>query len=112
MGRFLIGGCVAVAFVANLKLAAHWFPARYFSMISGIGLMAGILGAVTAGVPLRLAADAFGWRAVMLAAAAATAVLAASTWAVVRNDPGARGYRSHAAPPPRRRPNPTNSATA
>jgi MFS family permease len=34
----------------------------------------------------------------MLAAAAATAALAAATWAVVRDDPGARGYRSQAVP--------------
>ena len=65
------GAASSVAFVVTLKLAANWFPASYFSMISGLGLLAGIIGAVTAGVPLRLLVDVFGWRAVMLAVAAA-----------------------------------------
>jgi nitrate/nitrite transporter NarK len=96
LGRLLIGGSVAVAYVVNLKLAVHWFPARYYSMISGLGLMAGILGAVTAGVPLRMLVDGFGWRTVVLAAAATTGALAAATWVLVRDDPGERGYRSYA----------------
>ena len=101
LGRLLIGGCVAVAYVVNLKLAANWFPSSYFSMISGMGLLAGVLGAVTAGVPLRMLVDVFGWRAVMVAAAAATGVLAAVTWALVRDDPGERGYRSYGVRKPR-----------
>jgi hypothetical protein len=96
LGRLLIGGCVAVAYVVSLKLAVNWFPASYFSMISGLGLLAGILGAVTAGVPLRLLVDAFGWRPVMMAAAACTGLLAAATWVLVRDDPGERGYQSYA----------------
>jgi MFS family permease len=95
-GRLLIGGCVAVAYVVTLKLAANWFPASYFSMISGLGLLAGIIGAVTAGVPLRLLVDGFGWRPVMLAAAAVAGLLAAATWLLVRDDPAERGFRSYA----------------
>jgi MFS family permease len=102
LGRLLIGGCVAVAYVVNLKLAANWFPVSYFSMVSGMGLLAGIMGAVTAGVPLRILVDVFGWRAVMLAVAAATGILAAVTWALVRDDPGERGYRSYGVREPRR----------
>ncbi len=96
LGRLLIGGCVSVAYVVTLKLATNWFPASYFSMISGLGLLAGIIGAVTAGVPLRLLVDGFGWRPVILAAAAVAGVLAAVTWVLVRDDPGERGYRSYA----------------
>jgi MFS family permease len=95
-GRLLIGGCVSVAYVVTLKLAANWFPARYFSMLSGLGLLAGVIGAVTAGVPLRLLVDGFGWRPVMLAAAGLTGLLAAVTWVLVRDDPGERGYLSYA----------------
>ncbi|MCU0593366.1 MAG: MFS transporter [Desulfobacterales bacterium] len=98
VGRLLIGGCVSVAYVVTLKLAVSWFPVKYFSMISGLGLLAGILGAVTAGVPLRLLVDAFGWRPVMLAAAAATGLIAVVTWVLVRDDPKERGYRSYAPP--------------
>jgi MFS family permease len=100
LGRLLIGAGVAVAFVASLKLAADWFPLRYYSMISGLVLFTGILGAVSAGVPLRLLVDAFGWRAVMVAAAALTAGFAAVTWRVVRNDPAECSYRSYATAQP------------
>jgi len=96
LGRLLIGGCVSVAYVVTLKLAVNWFPVRYFSMISGLGLLAGVAGAVAAGVPLRLLVDGFGWRPVMLAAAGVTGLLAAVTWVLVRDDPGERGYRSYA----------------
>jgi len=101
LGRLLIGGCVSVAYVVALKLAVNWFPTAYFSMISGLGLLAGILGAVTAGVPLRLLVDGFGWRPVMLATAAASGLLAAVTWVLVRDDPRERGYRSYAISPKR-----------
>jgi len=99
LGRLLIGAGGSVAFVMSLKLAAAWFPPRYYSMISGLGLFTGIIGGVSAGVPLRLLVDALGWRAVMVAAAALTAVLAAVTWRLVRDDPGERGYRSYAETP-------------
>ncbi|MCU0539549.1 MAG: MFS transporter [Desulfobacterales bacterium] len=96
-GRLLIGAGVSVSFVTCLKLAAHWFPAGHYSMISGILLVAGITGAVSAGVPLRLLVDGAGWRPVMLGAAAVTGALALLIWIKVRDDPRERGYASHAA---------------
>jgi len=95
-GRLLIGATVSVSFVVTLKLAAHWFPPRAFAMISGIALLAGIAGALLAGVPLRLAVEAVGWRPAILASAAASAGLALLLWAVVRDDPAERGFRSWA----------------
>ena len=94
-GRLLIGASVAVAFVSMLKLATHWFPPQKFALVSGMALFVGICGGVFGGVPLRMLVDAFGWRAVMLGSAAVTAVLAAAIWLKVRDDPVARGYRSH-----------------
>lgn len=96
LGRLLIGGSVGVAFVAMLKLAGHWFAPTRFAMLSGLALACGILGAVSAGVPLRLLVDAFGWRAVLGVSAALTALLAATIWLAVRDDPAERGYASYA----------------
>lgn len=92
LGRFLVGGSVAVAYVGTLKLAMSWFPAHLYAMIAGIGLMAGIVGAVFAGVPLRLLIDSFGWRPGMLAAAAVTLIIGALVWWFVRDTPGQLGY--------------------
>jgi predicted MFS family arabinose efflux permease len=98
-GRLMIGAGASVSFVTCLKLAAHWFPAGYFSMLSGILLVAGIAGAVSAGAPLRLLIDGFGWRPVVLAASAATGLLALIMWMLVRDDPDQRGYASYVAAP-------------
>ena len=95
-GRLLIGASVGVAFVAILKLAAHWFAPSRFAMISGLALLIGMLGAVSAGAPLRLSADIFGWRPVMLGGSVVTALLCVLMWWLVRDDPLDKGYRSHA----------------
>jgi MFS family permease len=95
-GRLLIGASVAVAFVSMLKLASHWFTPQQFTLAGGMALFMGIVGAVFAGVPLRLLVEAFGWRAVMGASGALTALLCLATWLWVRDDPQERGYRSHA----------------
>lgn len=94
-GRLLVGASVGVAFVSMLKLASHWFHARHFAMMSGLALMCGVLGAVSAGLPLRVLVDSFGWRPVMSGVAILTAVLCVATWLAVRDDPAERGYRSH-----------------
>ena len=94
-GRLAIGAAAGVAFVSMLKLASHWMAPRRFAFVSGLALLVGTLGATLAGAPLRIAVDAFGWRGVMLASAAATAALALAIWTVVRDDPAERGYASY-----------------
>ena len=96
-GRLLIGGSVAVAFVSMLKLASHWMPPKQFALASGLALFCGILGAIFAGVPLRLLVNAFGWRHVMIASAAVTFSIGLAIWLMVRDDPADKGYLSHAA---------------
>ncbi|MEW5863144.1 MAG: MFS transporter [Pseudomonadota bacterium] len=94
LGRLLVGGSVGVAWVGTLKLAAHWLPPQRFALATGLALAAGMTGAVTAGVPLAWAVAAFGWRAVMLAAAVAIALIAVAIGWLVRDDPSERGYAS------------------
>jgi MFS family permease len=95
IGRLLIGGSVAVAFVCMLKLAGHWLPPRQYALASGLAMLFGIVGAVVAGVPLQMLIDAFGWRPVMLGSALVTLLVALPIWHVVRDDPVDRGYASH-----------------
>jgi len=95
LGRLLIGGSVAVAFVGTLKLASHWFAPRQFALATGITLFCGIIGAVFAGVPLRLLVNMVGWRPVMTISALITLVVAFGIWFFVRDDPSAKGYRSY-----------------
>jgi MFS family permease len=96
LSRLLIGASVAVAFVAMLKLAMHWFPARRFALVSGMALFFGLVGAISAGVPLRALVDLFGWRSVMVGSALLSFVIALGTWFFVWDDPSIVGYTSHA----------------
>jgi MFS family permease len=97
-GRFLIGGSVAVAYVGSLKLAGDWFASKYFAVISGVALFFGLVGAAFAGTPLRLLVVAFGWRATMLASAAATFAICAGIWWIVRDHPSQKGYTGFTEP--------------
>jgi MFS family permease len=94
-GRLAIGAAAGVAFVAMLKIASHWMAPRRFAFAGGMALLIGALGATLAGAPLRIAVDAFGWRAVMATSAALAAVVALAIWFVVRDDPAERGYASY-----------------
>ncbi len=98
VGRLLIGGSVAVAFVGMLKLAGNWFAPRQFALATGMALFCGIIGAVFAGVPLRLVVNLAGWRPIMLVSALVTLAIALAIWFFVRDDPGEKGYLSYALP--------------
>ena len=100
IGRLLIGGSVAVAFVGMLKLASHWFAPRQFALATGMALFCGIIGAVFAGVPLRLLVNTMGWRPVMTASAFITLVVAMAIWLFVRDDPSEKGYQSYSSAVP------------
>ena len=95
-GRFLIGASVAVAFVACMKLAGHWFPTHRFATVTGISLLVGNAGGVLAGLPLAETVAAFGWRTAMVGSSMLTLVAAAAISLFVRNDPSEKGYISHA----------------
>lgn len=98
LGRLMVGASVAVGWVALLKLALHWFAPSRYALASGLALMVGIAGALSAGVPLRLMTDALGWRPVMLVMGLITLAMAVAIWLWVRDDPSQRGFRSHAHP--------------
>ncbi|MBT3387065.1 MAG: MFS transporter [Desulfobacula sp.] len=92
LGRFLIGGSVAVAFVGLLKLSSFWFPKKIYAFVAGNALSIGLIGAVTAGPPLRLLMDIFAWRLVISVTGVMTLVLGCVIWLVVRDSPQEKGY--------------------
>lgn len=96
MGRLLIGGSVAVAWVGMLKLASQWFAPRLYAFVTGIALFCGIIGAVAAGMPLRILIHAHGWRPVMMYSAIFAFTICAGIWWFVKDDPSDRGYLSYA----------------
>lgn len=100
VGRGLIGGTVAVAWVSMLKLSAHWFDARRLGMVTGVSLAIGTMGAVLAGLPLRALSDVVGWRNVIGASGTIALALALIIFLLMRDDPSERGFKSYAPPDP------------
>lgn len=100
VGRGLIGGSVAVGYVALLKLSSRWLPPKRFALAAGLALFFGVCGAVTAGVPLRLLIDAFGWRQTLFVSGLITLGLTVASWCFVRDDPESRGFKSYGAQAP------------
>jgi MFS family permease len=96
VGRAMIGGATAVAWVVLLKLATHWFPERKFAMLSGLGLFFGNVGALLAQLPLRVAINDFGWRPVVIGSAMTILLVGVLAAAFVSNDPVDKGYTSYA----------------
>ena len=83
---------------ALLKLASSWFPVRYYAMMSGVALVIGIMGAVSAGPPLRVLVGIFDWRSVIMGSAVLMIIVAALVWVFVRDYPHERGYEDYIVP--------------
>jgi len=62
LARGLMGAGVAFATISYLKMAAIWFPARYYALVSGLLATAAMTGAVFGQTPLALLMNEMGWR--------------------------------------------------
>jgi MFS family permease len=89
LGRTLTGLGVSVAFVCLLKLTANWFEERRFATLSAFGNVIGIVGALLATAPLAWLITVVSWRGVFAAIGIASLAVAAATWLLARDEPGA-----------------------
>ena len=96
IGRLIIGASMGVAWVSILKLSTRWFKSEQFAVVTGFALCLGILGALSAGVPLRLLMNLFGWRSIIFGAGIMTLIISFAIWIFVRDDPAQKGYDSYA----------------
>lgn len=87
LGRFLIGAGAAFTWVGALTLAARWFPARRFALLTGLTIVFGMLGAISGQGPAATLLGGVGWRAVLLGAGAVGLGFAALILLAVRNHP-------------------------
>ena len=95
IGRLIIGVSMGVAWVSILKLTTRWFRPNQFAVVTGLALCLGILGALTAGAPLRLLMNLFGWRSIISYAGMITLILSIAIWIFMRDDPVQKGYDSY-----------------
>jgi MFS family permease len=82
-GRALIGLGVAAALTSGLKALVLWFPRDRVPLLSGLMVMLGALGAVTATLPADLLLAWIGWRELFGLLAALTAGCAVMIYLVV-----------------------------
>ncbi len=94
LGRFLVGLGVSVVFVTALKFQSNWFRAGEFGTVSGLLMLVGNLGAVTATTPVAVMAQLLGWRLSFVVIGAVTCAVGIAAWWWVRDHPAELGLPS------------------
>ena len=62
LARALTGVGVSFATIAYMKVAATWFPTRWFALLTGLAVSAAMAGAVAGQMPLAWLVHHVGWR--------------------------------------------------
>lgn len=87
LGRIMLGGGFAFAFVGSLALIARWFPIRRFALMVSIVEMLGMFGGAFGGMALAALIQQHGWRSSIIGFGIFSAILAVLLWGVVRDAP-------------------------
>ena len=82
-GRVLLGVGTATAFTAGANAIALWFPQQRAALATGVFVMLGSLGAVTATLPAQVLVEIVGWRAVFVLLGLSSVLCAGITYLVV-----------------------------
>jgi len=94
VGRFFVGLGVSVVFISIMKSNSVWFSAKVFGLMSGVTLLIGNLGSVTAAGPLSAMLGVFSWRTIFLGIGVISLVLAVAGYFIVRNKPEDLGFEA------------------
>src|SRR5206468_4017648 len=94
VGRFLVGLGVSVVFVGLMRANTEWWSESRYGFISGLTVVLGNVGAMLAAGPLAMVLVIAPWRSVFVAIGALSLVIAALTFAFVRNRPEDAGFPS------------------
>jgi MFS family permease len=87
LARLMIGFGSAFAAVGTMKLAANWFPAQRFALLTGLMVTIGMLGAIGGETPLALLVDNYGWRHSMIVMGTVGLVLTLLILVVAKDSP-------------------------
>ncbi|ASQ45687.1 MFS transporter [Legionella clemsonensis] len=87
IARLMIGFGSAFAAVGAMKLAANWFPAQRFALLTGMMVTIGMLGAIGGETPLALLVDNYGWRESMIIMGSVGLILAVLILIIVKDSP-------------------------
>lgn len=81
--RAMIGLGFAGGLMASFKAVAIWAPPGRMPLLNSWVMAFGGIGVIAASTPADLAVQAFGWRAVFIALACVTALVAVAIWTIV-----------------------------
>lgn len=87
MGRILMGGGSAFAFIGTLFLIGQWFPVSQFAFMMGLSDTFASLGTLGFNVIIANAIAEEGWRHVMLIASGVAASIGVLIFLIVRDHP-------------------------
>ncbi|MCP4874466.1 MAG: MFS transporter [Gammaproteobacteria bacterium] len=76
IGRALIGGTVAFAFVGTMAIAGYWFKPAQYALLAGLLQTVGMGGGIFGQAPLRRMVEGIGWRGTINVLALVAVVLA------------------------------------
>lgn len=89
--RFITGIGNAFCFIACIRLASRWFPARRMALVIGLIVTIAMLGGVFAQTPLTYLDQKLGWRyALMFNASLGIVIFGIIWWFVFDTPPGAQ----------------------
>ncbi|MCL1811412.1 MAG: MFS transporter [Methanomassiliicoccaceae archaeon] len=91
LGKMLIAAGMAVIYIPLMKIISVWFSKADFPLLTGIVIAVGNVGAIAATAPLKMLADALGWREVFLILGLVTLILALLCLSFVRDHPHKKG---------------------
>src|SRR3954451_14596220 len=83
LGRALIGLGVSAGLMGAIKAFSLWFPLSRLATMNGLYLAVGGLGGLCATAPAEALVEAFGWRGMFSALAAASAAAALAVFFIV-----------------------------
>ncbi|MBA3537262.1 MAG: MFS transporter [Tatlockia sp.] len=95
IARLMIGFGSAFAAVGSMKLAANWFPADKFALLTGMMVTIGMLGAIGGEAPLALLVDSYGWRHSMIIMGIVGLVLSVLILLIAQDEPGKGNRQPH-----------------
>lgn len=87
IARFLIGMGASVSVVNAFKIAANWFPERWFSFLTGLTIACGTMGAVFGQAPLSYFMERIGWRSSFVDLSILGFIFSAIFFFIVRSKP-------------------------
>ncbi len=92
LARVMVGIGVAMLFVPIIKILTCWFTKDEFSLMTGILIAIGGIGALIAASPLAYLSSWIGWRGSFIVIGILTLISSGAIWIFVRNTPEELGY--------------------